>query len=409
MLIDIRPKVERILRQLLLAGLPMLGAGCLTSLSSVAGTGGAGGAGAGGGGGRAGNGGAGGSDAGIVACQPFSFTCGTVGGCWPPPLPDGGVGTWFPLTPATTSLPFDPADPRFAELYRGCVGADPSNMCSTDCIGLCRAVAGASGSGYLVGTGDYLDCRLTCAGEGTDDWASAPGTQMTISYVNAVCGRRTARRRACDQPRRSGSVNLGEQLARAAELEAESIPAFRRLAVALEAQGAPEELVRSARAAMADEGRHWTQTRDLARRRGGRPVRPRFASQPFASLEEVAIDNVIEGCVRETYGAMIAAHQAEQALDPQVRRLMTRVAADEAAHAGLSWRIDAWASGRLGAGFAPRRAAAAREALRELLVGASAETDAGVRAALGLPAPRENQALLCAAWTRLWQPQLMAV
>src|SRR5664279_4079762 len=94
----------------------------------------------------------------------------------------------------------------------------------------------------------------------------------------------------------------------------------------------------------------------LRRSQGGRPVRPRIARDSCGSLEAVAIDNVIEGSVRETVWCDDRRPPAEEASDAQVRRrLMTGVAGDEVAHAALSWRIDAWASSRLGAGFAPRR------------------------------------------------------
>jgi hypothetical protein len=412
MQLDIRPAVERILRQLVLTGLPVLGAGWLNACSSVADMRGAGGAGMGGAGDMGGAGGMGGIalyDGGLLACQPLGFTCGSPPSCPPYPVPDGGTpGQPTPLPLTTKSVPFDPNDARFAALYQGCVGADASNACSADCVGLCRAVAAAGGGGPLVGGSTYVDCRLTCSGDGSADGASPQGPQMMVTFANAVCGRRAKRCPPTARFRRSRGDSVGAHLARAAELEAESIPAFRRLADALVAHGAPEELVYAARAAMTDEGRHWKQTRDLARHRGGRPIRPRVQVSPFALLEEVAIDNAVEGCVRETYGALVAAHQAEEARDPGVRRLMAGIATDEAAHAALAWRIDAWVCGCVGRDLAVRRSAAAIAAVGELVAGATASgSDPGVRAALGLPAPRESQALRRAAWTQLWAPRLL--
>ena len=52
-------------------------------------------------------------------------------------------------------------------------------------------------------------------------------------------------------------------------------------------------------------------------------------------LVEVAMDNAAEGCVRETYGAAVAAFQGEWAQDRAVRRAMRAIADDEAEQASL--------------------------------------------------------------------------
>ena len=47
---------------------------------------------------------------------------------------------------------------------------------------------------------------------------------------------------------------------------------------------------------------------------------------PSRSIEPLAIDNAGEGCVRETFGAALAAVQAQRATDPTVRAMMVMVA-----------------------------------------------------------------------------------
>src|SRR5205814_4301213 len=52
---------------------------------------------------------------------------------------------------------------------------------------------------------------------------------------------------------------------------------------------------------------------------------------------------VAEGCVGETLGALLAAEQLRLASDPEVRRILQRIAKDELRHAELAWTFLAWA------------------------------------------------------------------
>jgi hypothetical protein len=113
---------------------------------------------------------------------------------------------------------------------------------------------------------------------------------------------------------------------------------------------------------------------------------------------------VVEGCVRETYGALVAMHQAETAGDSDVRALMTDIAQDEMNHAALAWRIDAWAATKLGPTFTERRSEAARGAIAELALAARLPTDETTRTQVGLPTPGAAVQLLGASWDSLWHP-----
>lgn len=87
------------------------------------------------------------------------------------------------------------------------------------------------------------------------------------------------------------------------------------------------------------------------------------------TLAHVALENVVEGCVRETFGAAVALHQARAAEDADVRRTMRAIASDEARHAALSWEIARWSlplltdaeRARVDAAFASAIAALERE------------------------------------------------
>jgi hypothetical protein len=141
---------------------------------------------------------------------------------------------------------------------------------------------------------------------------------------------------------------LGDHFAQAARLEAASARAFRVLARELAFHSAPSSLVRAARRSAVEEGHHARATRRLARRFGATPLRARYgATLPVRTVEGIATENAIEGCIRETYGAAIAWWQARQAGDRRIARAMARIAADETRHANLSWDIAAWAEQRL--------------------------------------------------------------
>jgi len=71
------------------------------------------------------------------------------------------------------------------------------------------------------------------------------------------------------------------------------------------------------------------------------PKRLIIAALARRTLFEVALENAVEGCVRETYGAAVGAWQARRAPDDRVRRAFAPVVADEARHADLAWDVHA--------------------------------------------------------------------
>jgi hypothetical protein len=155
---------------------------------------------------------------------------------------------------------------------------------------------------------------------------------------------------------------------RATRLEAASVHAFILLAAELDAHGAPPALSRQARRAARDEARHAAIMASLA----GLAQPPRVASQPLAlrSLETMAIDNAVEGCVREAIGGLVLALQAKRAPRRAMRRALSSIAHDELGHAALSLAIDEWTHARLDRAAARRveeaRALAAHGLVQEL-------------------------------------------
>ena len=194
----------------------------------------------------------------------------------------------------------------------------------------------------------------------------------------------------------------GAWLADGAALEAASVAAFEILAGELARFGAPRALVADAKRAARDEVRHARATAALAERFGASPASaPAPAPAPRErDLRTFAIENAIEGCVRETFGAALAAWQASRARDHAVREAMRAIARDEARHADLGWRIDAWLTSSASAGDA-RAMREARAAAVSALLASADEWGAG-DAALGLPTAAEAARLLATLDETIW-------
>jgi hypothetical protein len=195
-------------------------------------------------------------------------------------------------------------------------------------------------------------------------------------------------------PARASSTELGDYLASMARLEAASVPAFSRVADELTAFGAPAELISDSWRAALDEIEHARAMTALAERFGGCVVAPEIAAPVERDRFAFALENAIEGCVRETYGALVAWHQAEGALDPEVRAVMTHIAEDETRHAQLSWRIAEWLEPQLDAAQRDALSEARTTAFYELRGALGATPSTATRRVLGLPTPEVELALL---------------
>jgi hypothetical protein len=141
------------------------------------------------------------------------------------------------------------------------------------------------------------------------------------------------------EPRHPSSGSVGDFFCQLAELEEASLPAFRFLKRDLVALGAPRSSIRAAGRAARDETRHARMMTALGRRHGGTRTWPVVHRRPRATLSEMTIENAVEGCAREAYGALVATWTACQARNPEVRACFARIARDERNHAMLAWKI----------------------------------------------------------------------
>jgi hypothetical protein len=176
-------------------------------------------------------------------------------------------------------------------------------------------------------------------------------------------------------------------------LETASIRAFQVLEHELRVLRAPFELVYAARIAHRDEVRHARAAGAVARQLGVVPRLPRVAAPRERDRAEIAVENAVEGCVRETFGAVLAAVQADRAGHEGARAFHASIAADEAAHAALAWALFAWLDESASEDERARVHQARSEAVRDLLAELTIEQDEPTRAALGLPAAPEAVAI----------------
>lgn len=210
-----------------------------------------------------------------------------------------------------------------------------------------------------------------------------------------------ARTTAFAHPRRGLDHRAGEWLANAAAAEGIAIRAFAEIAAELRAFGAPGSLVRGARRARRDEITHARTMARFARARGGRRPRVRFRTPPPRSLEAFAIENAIEGCTRELFGAAVMIHQSQSAA-PDLRPAFAIIARDETRHAALSLRIFHWCAARLErSGRA--RVLAAMDAAVDRILEAWAERSP-TSADLGWPDARVARAIVERLRADVWGP-----
>ncbi len=282
----------------------------------------------------------------------------------------------------------------------GCASTAAQGFCSPYTATVPKACVPAEG--LKVGFGLPSEtCHEICGSQ----FFSCNVSSFDASSVTLLCnpgcaiGRRPA---GLSEPRAVSADALGDYFAQIAHLEAASVTAFRVLRDELRAKGAPKKLVRAAARAARDEVRHARSTRALARRFGGTPPPVDVSRGPERSLEAMALENAVEGCVRETYGALLATRQAEQARDPGVRAAMQGIARDETRHAALSWSVGRWLETRLEPAAKQAVARAKQAAARELREALAKETAPAFAALIGLPSPEEAARMAVEMQRTLW-------
>jgi hypothetical protein len=186
--------------------------------------------------------------------------------------------------------------------------------------------------------------------------------------------------------------SAADYIATMATLESAAVLAFRDIAHTLFVMNAPQDLQRRVREATRDEIRHTRTMRELSAEQP--PTTVRRTAYVLPSRQEFACHNMAEGCVREAFGAMVAAHQAAHAQDLGVRRAMLVIAQEERAHAELSWDIAMWLDQSASAEERQRVQEAHTNALDELARDLGTVLPDHVTRDLGLPTRAQAEAML---------------
>lgn len=198
-------------------------------------------------------------------------------------------------------------------------------------------------------------------------------------------------------------ITTAKYFERCAHFEWVSVSSFRRLASELSVHGAPSNLIHRARSFAYDEVRHTQQMEALVSEAGGNVVaRARVSPLPIRPLLEMALENAIEGCVRETFGALIACVRAKRAHSPLVREIMNEIADDESRHSELGFEILEWSRAQLSAEENVYINVALESAIVDLETWETLPSH--IVAELGDPTPSERRPLIETLRARVWAP-----
>ncbi len=252
------------------------------------------------------------------------------------------------------------------------------------CEALCRA--DFCGSLDAVHGCAVVDTVSTDSDSGVDD-----DVVVSCDVTGVACCMGGRGHDEVESGRGRGPTRLARWLATAASAERDSVKAFVSLGRELAALGAPEELVVRCRLAARQEVAHARILGALARASGGTPARPRFRPPADRRAVDIAIENAVEGRVRETWAATVAAWQASRATQPMLRWAFGVIANDESEHAELARAIGRWLNARL---TDEERAMVAREHATALGLLHDGLDDPGTAIAdVGLPSPADTRTL----------------
>jgi hypothetical protein len=230
-----------------------------------------------------------------------------------------------------------------------------------------------------------------------------PPSTLSCDYPDTCGPMGTGRRpRGLRRIKAKGDRSLSRYLSETTHLEAASVFAFARLARELTAHGAPVRLRDRALAAARDEERHARVVGALATERGGVIARVRVETGRTRTLRAIAIENAVEGCVHESFGAAVAVVQAQTAADPAVRTAYRRIARDELRHAELAWDVARWLDTRLTSADRARVLRARRRAATACLASSGREPEREMVETLGVPAARVARAIALELAATVW-------
>ena len=119
-------------------------------------------------------------------------------------------------------------------------------------------------------------------------------------------------------------------------------------------------------------------------------------------LLDIAIENAQEGCVRETFGALLAWIQSASATEPHLQRALRGIARDETEHAKLAFAVAEFCASRLSEIERQTVQQAQQAAVADLGCHLQQRPDAELQAQIGLPSFEVAQRLFAETKRELW-------
>jgi hypothetical protein len=242
----------------------------------------------------------------------------------------------------------------------------------------------ASACGFGDGGPTFEACAKYCGSSATCSVRDNI-IYCSVRYGCAVDGRRPCGLRVLRQT----EASLGAWFTAMSYHEHASAIAFAQLSHHARTHGLPRSLPAAMDRARHDELKHARAAATLARHYGGAQKRAVVRSDAVPTLFALALDNAREGCVRETFGALVAMLQAERAATRRMRSFYARIARDERRHAALSFRLHAALIRRL----PPRQRRVVRGEMLTELSRVTIAASPAVLGPLGLPSVLEAAVL----------------
>ncbi|MEY2931764.1 MAG: hypothetical protein RL033_2513 [Pseudomonadota bacterium] len=243
------------------------------------------------------------------------------------------------------------------------------------------------GQDYVAsGTWQVSDCPVTS--QKYELRVTPEGTFTQVAIGKPIDGGGCVGRRPdglCAAEAAEANDASGAWLADTAHLEAAAVLAFSLLEWELAALDAPTELLQRLRRAAKEELIHAERVGHLARARGATPAPVVVRGRAQRSVLEIALENAVEGCVRECWGALCAHYQAQTAAAADVRAVWRDIAGDETEHAQLSRDVAHWLEARLTADERAQVAAARAGAIFALRRELDTDISPALVRELGLP------------------------
>ena len=229
-------------------------------------------------------------------------------------------------------------------------------------------------------------------GQGCTDGSFTPGANGALQMICLDCFGGGRRPRGVRKSQSEPQNAVAHYFSRMAHDESASILAFSRMRDELVRHAAPRALRAATRRAMRDERRHARIMSSLARAHGGNIAQPRSRKIKPRSIEAMAVENIVEGCIHETFGAIVLRWQSLHAPNEKLRASFASIADDEANHAALSWALASWIANRLDFA-ANRRVRRARDRAVLALRKAVSRSCTERVAVAGLPSTEQRAAL----------------